>query len=242
LTHLTLAEYAAVLIAGMIGATVQGTVGFGANLIAVPVVAIVAPEALPATLILWALPLTAAMVAREHHGVDWSGVGWMTVGRVPGTAVGAWVVATVATNTRSALCGAVVLVVVAASSWTKQVRLTPVTKTAAGLMAGIMGTATSIGGPPMALLYQHNEGRVLRSTLAMAFTVGTITSLTALALTGAIEAWQVGLALALVPALFVGLVLSRALAHRLDGPWLRPTVLAIAALAGLVAVVRGLAW
>lgn len=239
--HLSLAEYVVVLCAAGIGATVQGAIGFGANLIAVPVVALFAPEALPVVLILWAIPLVVAMAIREHSGVDWSGVGWMTVGRLPGTALGTWVVATVATDTLSVLCGAAVLAAVAMSAWATTVPLNPATKAMAGFTAGVMGTATSIGGPPMALLYQHHTGRVLRPTLAVAFTVGTSLSLLALALAGAIEGWHVRLAIALLPSLAGGLILSRLLISWLDRRWLRPAVLGFAAVAALTAAARGLA-
>ncbi|HEY3143346.1 MAG TPA: sulfite exporter TauE/SafE family protein [Acidimicrobiales bacterium] len=239
--HLSLVEYLVVLVAGGVGAAVQGALGFGANLIAVPVVAIVVPEALPATLVLWVVPLVIAMAIRERHGVDWSGVRWTTLGRIPGTVLGAWVASTVASQTLSVLCGVGVLLAVATSLATADVPLVPATKTAAGFASGAMGTATSIGGPPLALLYQRQDGRVLRSTLAMAFTIGTATSLTGLTLAGAVEPWHVGLALALTPGLAGGLACSGALARRLDGALLRPAVLALATIAALVAVVRGLA-
>jgi hypothetical protein len=45
---------------------------------------------------------------------------------------------------------------------------------------------------------------------------------------------------ALLPALLTGMALSRLLARRLDGPWLRPAVLALAALAAGAAIARGL--
>lgn len=240
--HLSLVEYLIVLAAAGFGATVQGAVGFGANLTVAPVVALVAPEALPASLMLWVVPLTVAMVMRERHGVDWSGVGWTTLGRLPGTAVGAWIVSAVAPETLSAVCGGVVVLAVVTSSLTATVPLNPASKLAAGVASGAMGTATSIGGPPLALLYQHHGGRVLRSTLAMIFTIGTATSLLALAVSGAVEGWHVRLAVALLPGLASGLVLSRLVIARLDGPWLRPVVLAFAAGAGLLALGRGLAW
>jgi uncharacterized membrane protein YfcA len=237
---ISLGEYLVILLTAAVGATVQGSVGFGANLIAVPVVAVVVPEALPVVLIVWVLPLVIAMTVREHHGVDWSGVRWIALGRLPGTAVGTWVVAEVADDTLSVLCGAAVLVAVATSLVTTTVRVTPVTKALAGFTAGVMGTATSIGGPPMALLYQHHDGRTLRATLAAAFTIGTTTSLLGLAISGAIEAWQVRLALALLPGLAAGMLVSRAVAHHLDRRWLRPAVLSFAGVAALVAVIQGL--
>jgi uncharacterized membrane protein YfcA len=140
----------------------------------------------------------------------------------------------------SVLLGAGVLLAVAMSALTASIPVNPVTATTAGFASGAMGTATSIGGPPLALLYQHHEGPVLRATLAVAFAVGTVLSLVGLAIAGAIEPWHIVLAGALLPGLLAGLALSRLLIHRLDGAWLRPAVLSFAAATAVIAIVRGL--
>lgn len=233
-------EYLVILLAAGFGATVQGVVGFGANLVSVPVVAIYAPKMIPAALVLWAVPLVVAMLRREHHGVDWPGVGWMSLGRLPGTAVGLWIIATVAPTTVSVLAGGAVLIAVAASLLSPTVPLTRATQAAAGFAAGVMSTTTSIGGPPMALLYQRQDGRVLRATLAAGFMVGTATTLVGLTLAGAVESGHVLLAAALLPGLGVGLFLSGRLKNRVDHGLLRPAVLTLAAVTALVAIAHGL--
>ena len=239
--HLTPPEYALALAVVGLGAAVQGSVGFGANLLAVPVLAVLEPTAVPATLTLLAIPLAAGVARRELHRVDWAGVAWIMLGRLPGTVLGAVVVASVAGDTLSVLAGSGVLVAVGLSLVAATVRVTRGTTMAAGVASGAMGTATSIGGPPLALLYQHHEGATLRGTLAVTFGVGTLVSLGGQAAADALAPWHVALALALVPGSVAGLWLSGRLARRLDGPWLRPAVLALAAVAALAAVVRGLA-
>ncbi len=237
--HLTLVEYLVALAVVTAGATVQGTLGFGANLLAVPVVALLEPAAVPATTAIIVFPLAAGMTVAERHHVDWPGVGWLLVGRLPGTVVGVAVVALVAADTLSVLTGLAVLVAVAVSVASATVPVTRPTTVAAGVASGAMGTATSIGGPPLALLYQHHEGPVLRSTLAVTFGVGTVISLAALALAGEVSGWQVLLALALVPGIGAGLVASRFASRRLDARWLRPAVLTVAAVAALLAIANG---
>jgi uncharacterized protein len=241
IAELSLVEYLLALGAVTLGATVQGSVGFGAALIAVPAIALVVPDALPVTVIVWVAPLCAAMALRERGGIDRSGVGWATLGRVPGSAMGAWVVNAVAASTLSILAGGAVLLAVTVSLLSVTVPPRPGSSLVAGFASGLMGTATSVGGPPVALLYQHEPGPVVRSTLAAMFTVGTVMSFSVLALTGAVEGWQVVLALALQPGLVLGLLLSRVVVRRLDGRgWLRPAVLAVAGVTALLAVVRGL--
>ncbi|HEY8545200.1 MAG TPA: TSUP family transporter, partial [Acidimicrobiales bacterium] len=150
---LSLGEYLVVSVGVALGALAQGAVGFGANLIAVPLLAAVAPAALPGTMILLPLPLQLEMIGRERHGVVWSDVGWLTLGRVPGVLAGTWIVTAVALDQLSVLTGLVVLVAVVVSAAATRLPFTRASKLAAGAVSGTFGTATSIGGPPVALLY-----------------------------------------------------------------------------------------
>lgn len=238
--HLSAVEYLVTLAVVTVGAAVQGTLGFGSNLLAVPVLALFEPAAVPAATTMLALPLATGMAVAERGHVDWHGVGWLMVGRIPGTVVGAAIVAVVAASTLSVLAGAAVLVAVALSLVTTTVVVNRLTTVSAGLASGIMGTATSIGGPPLALLYQHHEGPVLRSTLAVTIGIGTVISLGGQAVAGAVHGWQLLLALSLLPGVATGLALGRVVSRRVDERWIRPTVLAFATGAALLAVGRGL--
>ena len=238
--HLSAVEYLVTLAVVTVGAAVQGTLGFGANLLAVPVLALFEPAAVPAATTMMALPLANGMAVAERGHVDWPGVGWLMVGRIPGTMVGAAIVAVVAASTLSVLAGAAVLVAVALSLVTTTVVVNRATTMSAGLASGIMGTATSIGGPPLALLYQHHEGPILRSTLAVTIGIGTVISLGGQAVAGAVHGWQLLLALSLLPGVATGLALGRVVSRRVDERWLRPAVLAFATGAALLAVGRGL--
>ena len=107
----------------------------------------------------------------------------------------------------------------------------------AGLFGGLMGTASSIGGPPMALLYQREAGPVIRSTLGATFLVGTGLSLVTLIAAGEVrsEHWTFGVAM--IPSVLLGLFASRYLHGFLDRGWIRPCVLALCGTAGAAVVV-----
>ena len=49
----------------------------------------------------------------------------------------------------------------------------------AGATSGLLGTATSIGGPPMALVWQRNSGARLRGTMSGFFLIGSVMSIVA---------------------------------------------------------------
>ena len=138
------------------------------------------------------------------------------------------------------MTGFALLIAVAGSFGGIRVDPTPATNVAVGAVSGAMGTTSAIGGPALAVLYQRRPGPQLRSTLAAVFVVGSLISLGALLMAGEVRLEQLVLALQLSPALILGLVAGSVVARRLDGPLLRPAVLAFAAVAGLVIVVRGM--
>jgi uncharacterized protein len=104
----------------------------------------------------------------------------------------------------------------------------------------VAGTVGAVGGPYLGLAYADRPGPVLRATVSFAFAVGVVVSLAAVGIAGEIERGPLMLGVALVPATFAGLLLGRRLVGRLDGGWLRPSVLGFAAAAGVFAVVRAL--
>jgi len=222
------------------GAAIQGAIGFGFALVVVPVLALLRPGSVPVAVLVLSLPMTVGMAARERVHADRTGFGWLVLGRLAGTAAGVVILAAVSTNGLSVVVGLALLVAVAGSLGGVRVEPTPVTNVAAGAISGAMGTTSAIGGPALAVLYQRRPGPELRSTLAAVFVVGSMISLGALVAAGEVHLPELILAIQLVPALLAGLLAGGSLTRHLDGPWLRPSVLAFAAAAGALITVRGL--
>jgi len=222
------------------GAVVQRAVGFGYALLVVPVLLFVAPVTVPAAPLVVAMPMVLVLCVLERGGFDAGGFAPLTVGRLPGTVAGAYVVTLLSTRVLGGAVGALLLCAVAGSLARGRRRASPGLEVAAGFASGVAGTIGAVGGPYMGLAFADRPGAVLRGTLAAAFLVGTVLSLGAILLAGAVEADAVRLGLALVPATFVGLVAGRRLKRWIDGPRLRPVVLSFAAAAGLFALARAL--
>lgn len=231
------------LVAGaavLVGAAVQGAVGLGLGLLTAPVFALIDPSLVPGTILLVTFVLPILMSLRELQGVDWRGLGCALAGRVPGTAVGVYVVAAHPPAVTAVVVAVVVLGAVALSLLSWKPRPTPRALLVAGVVSGIGGTATSVGGPPVALLYQRASGPTLRSTMGLYFLVGNTFSVAALALAGEVSGDDVRRALMLLPFVFVGFVLSGPLRRHVDGPRLRAAVLALSALSAVVLLARTL--
>ena len=238
--EVTTIEFVLCAVAAIAGAVIQGAVGFGYALMVVPMLLLVAPEAVPVTPLVVATPMVIAQAIAERRGLDSAGFLRLTAGRIPGTALGAWVLTLVGPSFVAAAAGALLLCAVAASAFRGTRSTSPRLEVAAGFASGVAGTVGAVGGPYMGLAYADRPGPVLRATISLAFAVGVVLSLTAVGIAGEIEPAPVRLGFALVPFTFLGLWLGRRLTGALDGGLLRPAVLAFAGAAGAFALVRGL--
>jgi uncharacterized protein len=233
-------ELAVTFAAVGVGGLIQGSIGFGFALVAAPILALLIPAALPTTLLILAVPLNGFVAVRERRHVDLAGAGLLMAGRVVGTLAGAAILISVPPRTLSAVFGLLILAAVLATLMRPPSHANGPKRFLAGLASGIMATGAGVGGPPVALVYGDRSGPELRSTLAVFFLGGLVVSLTTLALAHMVSAWQVLLALQLVPALGLGLVLSRYSATFLDRRFLRPCILGFAFLSGIAAILRAL--
>ncbi|MBX9388584.1 TSUP family transporter [Streptomonospora nanhaiensis] len=234
-------ELSFLLVAGLavlLGAVVQSGVGLGLGLVAAPVVALVYPEYMPGTMLVVTSVLPLFTLVSEWREIDWRGLGWAMLGRVPGTAAGVGVVALVAPEVLGGAVGAMVLVAVALTVRAVRVRLSRTALVAAGLVSGVTGTATSIGGPPLAILYQHETGPRIRATLGAYFTLGAVLSLGMLAVGGELRAEHVRAGLWLLPFEVAGFVLGRPLARVVDAGLIRAALLCVVTASGAALLVQ----
>ncbi|WP_019631352.1 sulfite exporter TauE/SafE family protein [Actinomadura atramentaria] len=227
-------------LAALLGAIVQSSVGLGVGLVATPVVTLLFPELMPGAILVAATVLPLATLAREVRHADLRGLGWAFAGRAVGTPVGLWVVASVSDRTLGLVIGCVVLAALVTTASSAHVPRNPGTLTAAGLLAGAIGTASAIGGPPIALLYQRESGPRVRATLAVFFTVGALVSLITLAAVGELPRAQVTAGLALTPFVLTGFAVAGPVRRYLDAGRMRVAVLVVVGASALTLITRSL--
>ncbi len=226
-------------LAVLVAAFVQGATGFGFALIVAPVVGLIDPRLLPVLLLVLMIPLNLYVGWRERHALDISGASWITLGRLAGTGGGLWVLVAVSPSSLNLLIGASTVLAALASLLAPSFLPGRGAFLAAGAVTGVTETATGIGGPPLALVYQHRPAPVLRSTVAVCFVVGEVISVGLLAAAGKVGTHQVLIALLLFPALGLGALLSKAVHQRMGGPLMRALVLGFALISGIVVIIRG---
>ena len=222
------------------GTMIQATLGFGLGLIAAPVLGVIDTRFVPGPLLLLVVVLTAVVAWRERAALDVHGMKWAIVGRIVGTIGAVMLLSRLDGDGLSFVLGASILLGIALSVSRWYLRPNARTLLGAGALSGAMGTLTSVGGPPMALVYQRAGAATLRSTLAAFFLFGAILSLVALTSSGQLGRAEFHDGLLLAPGLAVGLVLARPCAQFLDHRLTRPAVLLLSGTAAATLVVQSL--
>ncbi|WP_437075439.1 TSUP family transporter [Streptomyces sp. enrichment culture] len=217
-----------------VAAFVQGSSGLGFALIVAPVAGMIDPSLVPVFVLATMIPLNLYVAWRERASLDLRGAGWITGARLAATPAGLALLWLIPERSLGVFVG--VATVLAALVSLAAPAFTPgrAAYVGAGAVTGLTETATGVGGPPLALVYQHRPPAELRSTVAACFLVGEVASLALLFGTGKAEAADLGQAAVLLPAIAVGAWLSRLVHHRLDARRMRLFVLVFALVSGLV--------
>lgn len=231
-------ELIAALVAVFAGACLQGSLGFGLGLVAAPVLVLVDTSLVPAVVLGIGVPLTYLVAWRERRSLAVRPVAWAITGRIPGTVLGSLAVIAFSQQALAAVFAVALLIAVGLSVVSIGVVPSPTSMFWAGLGSGAMGTATSVGGPPMALLLQREPGPELRAALGAFMAFGATLSLTTLAIVGEFDAGDLRMTLVLLPAVLIGFVVSRWTNRILDRGYTRPAVLAFATLSALSILAR----
>jgi uncharacterized membrane protein YfcA len=220
-----------------VGALVQGTAGFGFAIVVAPLLALIGPEMVPVPVLTAAAVLIVLTMLRERRDIKLGGAAWVLAGRVPGAFVGAFLLGVLDQRLLSFVIAGLVLVAVVTIASGASIPFNRVSQVAAGLASGITGTTTSIGGPPIALLYRERKGPEMRSTLAAIFTVGMFLNFAALGANGRVSADHLWVGFGLWPGTVVGFFGSSFLRRYVDGERLKWAVLVISTAAAV-----GLLW
>lgn len=231
---ISLWQYVLAVLVVAVGAMIQGSLGFGLGLVSAPALALIDATFIPGPLLLVGVAVTLTVFLRERGAVDWKGMKWAIFGRVIGTIAGGWAVVAFSKDAVIVLVAVLVLAGVLMTSIGWKIKTNRITLSTAGLVSGVMGTLTSVGGPPMALVYQRETAQKLRATLAGFFLVGATFSLLTLAVSGGMSQHDFVLGALMLPGYLIGMIANRWASKFLDKGYSRVAVLSFSALSSIV--------
>jgi len=235
----TLPELLAVLIVTC-GIALQTVVGIGYGLVAAPLLYLIDPAYVPGPVLLVGFGLALMMVIRERRALRWQRVLPAIFARVPGAWCGAALLVALPQYALSLFFGFSVLTAVLLSLWRFSIPTTGTSLTIAGFFSGLMGTATSVGGPPIALVYQQQDRITARSEIAAFLLIGTPVSILMLIYKGSLDWHSAQLSLKMLPGLFLGFFLARLIDGKLKPTSAKPLLLTVSGVSALLVTVKGL--
>ncbi len=234
-------ELVAVLACGVVGATVQGSIGIGLTLLVGPALVAIDPAFTPAPLLISTLAIHVRHAVVERAAVDRAVIRRSLLGLPVGIGLGLVFVATAEPRLRALVFGAFAVVASLALLAGFRIERRPTTDVVGGALISASSVAASLPGPAAVVTYNDLEPRALRGTIGTFAGASSVVSLIGLTATGVLTTHELGLAARLFPGVLVGLAVASRVRHHLDRTWFRPVVLGVACAGGLALVIRTLA-
>ena len=230
----------AIIVISFFASIVQFGLGMGFGLMAAPLLALLDPELVPAPVLFLGL-LTATLGAlREREGIVWREVRTGAFGRLVGGGVSVVLLSLIATpQTFALIFGLCIGLAVLMSFIGRRITFTRGRLLSMSVLSGTMATITSVGAPPLALIYQDRPPDIARPTLAAFFAVGCAISLGALYASGWATIRDFHMALLMVPGVIGGAIVARFTGSRFDRRY-RLLLLGVAGVAAVMLIARGL--
>ena len=224
----------------MSGIILQTWVGIGFGLLAAPLLYLIDPAYVPVPALILGFSLSLLLVINQRKQLCWRRVLPAIAARFPGCWCGALLLVVAPSYLLSIMFGCVLLVAVLLSLYTCKISINPATLSIGGFFSGLIGTVTSVGGPPIALIYQSVDRVTARNELAAFFLIGTPVSILFLALQGRVDMSSLLLSLKMLPGVLLGFGVARLCDNRISTSSTKPVLLLISSASAIMILYKGI--
>ena len=170
-------------------------------LVSVPLLALIDPGFVPGPFLLAGLLQVVIMAVQNRRGIVAHQVWNMLKGVIIGTGLAFLVLNLLQGQTMGIVFGITILAAIMISCCGIPIPIVRPTLWSAGLLCGLMGTVSGVGGPPLIMLYQNEPGPKVRGNLGVIFLFGALFSMAALTRSGHFGQHEVVLGALLVPGI-----------------------------------------
>ncbi|OMH39269.1 sulfite exporter TauE/SafE family protein [Motiliproteus sp. MSK22-1] len=223
------------------GIALQTWVGIGFGLLAAPLLYLIDPAYVPGPILILGFALSVLVVLKGRSELRWRRIMPAIVARVPGSWCGALLLVAVPEYLLSLLFGTSLLLAVLLTWRAFRLQMTALSLTVGGFFSGLIGTATSVGGPPIALIYQESNRMTARNEMAAFFLIGTPVSILMLIFQGRVDPLSLSLSLKMLPGLLLGFWLALRFDGRINNRSTKSAILLIATLSAIGVLYKGVA-
>ncbi|GGP87838.1 sulfite exporter TauE/SafE family protein [Shewanella ulleungensis] len=222
------------------GALTQSLIGFGLAVVASPLLYIVNPQLVPVPIIVMGFAISAMTLYRERGHLQFNGLQYALLGRIPGGFVGAGLLLFAPQAILGLIIAAIVYIAVILSVYKFTAPINRVSLFIAGVFSGIFGNIAAIGGPPMAILLAGQDASQFRAALSAFFVFSSLIALAILAAVGLVEIKHLWLSLMLLPSVIGGYLVSGLLINHVDKNKTRIATLVLCSVSATVLVVKSI--
>ncbi|HIF9064262.1 TPA: sulfite exporter TauE/SafE family protein [Photobacterium damselae] len=222
-----------------LGCFLQSLIGFGMGVIAAPVILLLSPRLMPSIIIIMGTILSIIVLIQYRKHLDAKKLMTAFLGRIPGTFLAAYIMLIVSESEMFLILGVTILITVLLSF--KNIILTDnrTNLFIGGLFSGIMGTATGIGGPPIAILFQNENPNKLRANLSAFFIVTNIISLGVLHYSGLFSFNDFKASLIYLPIPIIGIMVAYFIRNKINQKIIRLLILLICSISAIASLYQG---
>ena len=233
-------QTAIIVVIIFLAAIIQVVLGMGFGMMAAPLAALIDPSLVPAPVMIAGMVTACWTAWVERRDIIWQEVGFGTTGRLFGIFAAVLVLSHVAGGKTFLLVFGVLTglaVIISASGW--RMRFDMPNLVGISVVSGFMGTITSVGAPPLAVLYAGQPAQTSRATLSAFFAFGAIMSLSAQFGTGLAGRAELIHGLMMLVPMLAGIAAAARIKSRFDRRY-RTALLAVAGMASVLLIYRGL--
>ncbi|HGO5291388.1 TPA: sulfite exporter TauE/SafE family protein [Photobacterium damselae] len=223
-----------------LGCFVQSSIGFGMGVLVGPFILVLEPQLMPSAVIFLGMSMSLIVWYQYRAYFEPKMLFSAFIGRLPGTVLAAYILMIVTADQLAIMLGVTVLIAVVLSLGKWKLSPTPVNMLIAGFVSGVMGTATGIGGPPLAILLQNEEPEKIRANLAAFFAITGVISLIALHLSGNFSYQDFHNSVLLLPAPIMATLLAYQVRHKIKKRLVHNSVLVLCSVSAFVSLSRGM--
>ena len=219
---------------------VQYALGIAFGLIGAPLLALISIVFVPVPVLMLTFVTAVTSLGSEWSRIHWDEVWSAAGGRVIGSILGVMVLSAIPDEkTFMLVFGFTIALAVAVSVSGFRIPFNLFSVGTAGMFSGLSATITSVGGPPMAVVYQRRTAAEARPSLQTYFAFGAFISLFILGVSGYVQGDDLARAMLMLPGFAAGYLTGPLLRSRIDRSF-RILLLASAAVSALLLIWRGL--
>lgn len=237
---LTPLQLAMCLVVILVGAILQVSVGMGFGMLTAPLIALINPELVPASILITGMFVAVCSAWRERWNINIEELKLGVAGRVLGSLTAlVFLYFIVDKDSFLILFGALVLFAVILTASGLKIPFTRINLFNLSILSGLMGTITAVGAPPMAIIYHDRNPKIARPTLNAFFGAGSIFGIIGLGYSGWISINHLVIALIFLPAVFAGFLIAGKMKKQ-SSKWFSRILLSLSGLASVILIARGI--